>query len=80
MIALYKKRVHVFVVSDATGMTAERVIRAALVQFSNIDPTFKKFTFVRERERIREILRQPPDESYWREDPAVGQTLQNDET
>ena len=56
MIAIYKKRVHVFVVSDATGMTAERVIRAALVQFSDIDPTFKKFTFDRERERIREIL------------------------
>jgi len=56
MIAKYKKRVYVFVVSDATGMTAERVIRAALVQFSEIEPRFKKFTFVRERERIREIL------------------------
>jgi len=56
MNAKYKKQVHVFVVSDATGMTAERVIRAALVQFSDIDPRFKKFTFVRERERIREIL------------------------
>ncbi|CAB5087169.1 Phosphoenolpyruvate synthase regulatory protein [Olavius algarvensis associated proteobacterium Delta 3] len=52
----YKKPVHVFVVSDATGMTAERVTRAALVQFSDIDPKFKKFTFVRERERIRDIL------------------------
>jgi len=56
MVTKYKKRVYVFVVSDATGMTAERVIRAALVQFSDIDPKFKKFTFVRERERIREIL------------------------
>jgi len=32
------KKVHVLVVSDATGITAERAISAALVQFQEIVP------------------------------------------
>ncbi|MEW6002461.1 MAG: kinase/pyrophosphorylase [Nitrospirota bacterium] len=33
-----KKKVHVFIVSDATGITAEMVISAVLVQFKEIKP------------------------------------------
>jgi regulator of PEP synthase PpsR (kinase-PPPase family) len=51
-----KKRVTVFIVSDATGITAERVINAALVQFKKIEPVFKKFSHVKTKEQIEEIL------------------------
>jgi regulator of PEP synthase PpsR (kinase-PPPase family) len=40
-----KRHVYVFIISDATGATAERVINAALVQFEGIIPIFKKFPF-----------------------------------
>lgn len=51
-----KKYVHVFIVSDATGITAERVITAALVQFKRVEPIFKRFPFIRTREQIQNIL------------------------
>ena len=50
------KQVHVLIVSDATGITAERVISAALVQFEEIRPTYKKFSYVKTKEKIDEIL------------------------
>lgn len=53
-----KKIVHVFIVSDATGMTAEMVISAVLVQFKEISPIFKKFPYIRTKEQIRAILKQ----------------------
>ena len=51
-----RKKVHVFIVSDATGMTAERVISAVLVQFKQIKPTFKRFPYIKTREQIESIL------------------------
>ena len=51
-----KKKVNVFIVSDATGITAERVINAALVQFKQIQPIFEKFSFVKTRKQIEDIL------------------------
>jgi regulator of PEP synthase PpsR (kinase-PPPase family) len=53
-----KKKVHVFIVSDATGLTAEMVISAVLVQFREIDPVFKKFPYIKTKEQIKEILKQ----------------------
>ena len=53
-----KRQVHVFIVSDATGATAERVINAALVQFDGIAPVFKKFSFVKTTEQMAEIITQ----------------------
>lgn len=50
------KKVHVLIVSDATGMTAERVISAALVQFEEIRPIYNKFPYVQTKEKIDEIL------------------------
>jgi len=51
-----KKKVHVFIVSDATGMTAERVISAVLVQFKRVKPVFKRFPYIRTKEQIESIL------------------------
>lgn len=53
-----KRKVHVFIVSDATGMTAEMVISAVLVQFKEIVPVFKKFPYIRTTDQIREIFAQ----------------------
>lgn len=51
-----KKKVHVYIVSDATGMTAERVISAVLVQFKQIQPIFKRFPYIKTDEQIESIL------------------------
>ncbi|MEW6570497.1 MAG: pyruvate, water dikinase regulatory protein [Nitrospirota bacterium] len=53
-----KKSVHVFIVSDATGMTAEMVISAALVQFQEIEPIFKKFPYIKTKDQMKAILNQ----------------------
>lgn len=51
-----KRKVHVFIVSDATGMTAEMVISAVLVQFKEIKPVFKRFPYIKTLEQIKTIL------------------------
>jgi regulator of PEP synthase PpsR (kinase-PPPase family) len=51
-----KKKVNIFIVSDATGITAERVINAVLVQFKQIQPIFKKFSYVNTKTQIKDIL------------------------
>lgn len=51
-----KRKVHVFIVSDATGVTAERVITAALVQFKTIEPVYNRFPFLQSQDRVDEIL------------------------
>ena len=53
-----KKKVHIFIVSDSTGMTAEMVISAVLVQFKDIVPVFKKFPYIKTKEQIKAILNQ----------------------
>ncbi|MDI6889542.1 MAG: kinase/pyrophosphorylase [Thermodesulfovibrionales bacterium] len=55
---LPKKKVHVFIISDATGITAEMVISAVLVQFREIEPIFKKFPYIKTKEQIKAILTQ----------------------
>jgi regulator of PEP synthase PpsR (kinase-PPPase family) len=49
-------RPSLFVVSDATAETAERTLRAALIQFSRVDPDVRIFSLVRTDERVREIM------------------------
>jgi regulator of PEP synthase PpsR (kinase-PPPase family) len=53
---LPRKRIHIFIVSDSTGATAEMVINAVLVQFKDLVPVFKKFPFIRTKEQIKAIL------------------------
>jgi regulator of PEP synthase PpsR (kinase-PPPase family) len=57
-MSLPRKKVYVFIVSDATGITAEMVISAVLVQFKEIEPTFKKFPYIKTKEQINAILTQ----------------------
>jgi regulator of PEP synthase PpsR (kinase-PPPase family) len=52
-----KSRIKVHVVSDATGITAERVISAGLVQFENkIEPIIERHAFVQDPARMGLIL------------------------
>ena len=55
-MSLSKKNVYVFIVSDGTGLTAERVISAVLVQFKSIKPSFKRFPYIKTNEQIERIL------------------------
>lgn len=57
-MAKNRRTVHVFIISDATGTTAEMVISAVLVQFKDIEPVFKKFPYIKTREQIKEIIEQ----------------------
>ena len=50
------KKVHVFIVSDATGLTAHRVITAALVQFPEIAPAYNRFPNIQTKKQIETIL------------------------
>jgi regulator of PEP synthase PpsR (kinase-PPPase family) len=50
------KKVHVFIVSDATGLTAQRVIAAALVQFPEITPVYDRFPNIQTKKQIESIL------------------------
>jgi regulator of PEP synthase PpsR (kinase-PPPase family) len=53
-----KNKVQVFIISDATGLTAEMVISAALVQFKEIEPVFKKFPYIKTKEQVSAVLSQ----------------------
>ncbi len=58
VMRLPKKKIHIFIVSDSTGMTAEMVINAVLVQFKDVKPVFKKFPYIKTKEQINAILDQ----------------------
>lgn len=47
----------IFVVSDSTGETAERVVRAALLQFPQHRVRVRLFTRVRDRDGVADVLR-----------------------
>lgn len=47
----------IFVVSDSTGETAERVVRAALLQFPDQRVRVRLFTRVRDQEAVHEVLK-----------------------
>lgn len=55
-MGLDKKTVNVFIVSDASGVTAEMVASSALVQFGQIEPVFQRFPNVHSKEQIIDIL------------------------
>lgn len=54
------ERLQIFVVSDATGSTAEAVARSALVQFAGPRPVVRRFGFVRTPEQVDEIVDAAP--------------------
>lgn len=47
---------HIFAVSDATGITAERVVRAALVQFDDHNIEISRYGDVRSASQIKDIV------------------------
>jgi regulator of PEP synthase PpsR (kinase-PPPase family) len=46
----------IFVISDATGETAEKVVRATLLQFANVPVDLRMYTRVRLEEEMRHIV------------------------
>jgi regulator of PEP synthase PpsR (kinase-PPPase family) len=52
----------IFVVSDSTGETAERVVRAALVQFPSHRVRLRLFTRVRDRDAVAEVVKKAAEE------------------
>ena len=46
----------IYVVSDATAETAQRTLRAALLQFRGVETAVRNFTMIRDREEMGEIL------------------------
>jgi regulator of PEP synthase PpsR (kinase-PPPase family) len=48
--------INIYAISDASGTTAERVVRAALVQFDERKIAITRFGGVRNAERIRQII------------------------
>ena len=58
-----KKQIKVHVVSDATGITAERVISAVLVQFEQaVEPVLERHSFVSDEKRMGRILDEVKEE------------------
>ena len=55
------ERPTIFVVSDSTGETAERVVRAALLQFPDQRVRIRLFTRVRDPEAVAEVLKKAND-------------------
>ena len=47
-----------YVLSDATAETAERVLRAALIQFREARPQIRIFSLLRKDEQIEDALKQ----------------------
>jgi regulator of PEP synthase PpsR (kinase-PPPase family) len=58
LIARERIMITIFTVSDATGTTAERVVRAALVQFETSDIDLKRYGGIRTVEQVRSIVRE----------------------
>ena len=51
----------IYAVSDATGRTAEGVLRAALTQYDNAQVSITRYGGVRSASRVREIIREAMD-------------------
>lgn len=55
---IYKEKPYsIFIVSDATGETAEKVINAALMQFQDVKVSFHRCSMVRNVEEVKEVVR-----------------------
>jgi len=52
---------NIFIVSDATGATAEAVVTSSLVQFRGAKSNIRRFPFIRTEEQVKEVLDQAPE-------------------
>ncbi len=56
MDKIHRKARHIFVISDATGETAERMTQAALSQFSDTKTVVTSHRYIRNQTQLEEIL------------------------
>lgn len=68
---------HIYSVSDASGATAERVVRAALVQFDPTRVDITRYGGVRTRTRIREVVAEAADKGGFIVHTLVSEDLRN---
>jgi regulator of PEP synthase PpsR (kinase-PPPase family) len=52
---------NIFIVSDATGVTAEAVVTSSLVQFGGAESNIRRFPFIRTEEQVEEVLDKAPE-------------------
>lgn len=52
---------NIFIVSDATGTTADAVVTSSLVQFGGAESNIRRFPFVRTEEQVEALLDQAPE-------------------
>lgn len=55
----------IYIVSDGTGETGERVLRSALVQFVTADVVIERHGGVRDADRVREVVVRARQHSAW---------------
>jgi regulator of PEP synthase PpsR (kinase-PPPase family) len=55
-----KKTLNLFIVSDATGATAESVLTSVLVQFTKVRFNIERFPFTRTKDQVDEIIEKAP--------------------
>jgi regulator of PEP synthase PpsR (kinase-PPPase family) len=52
---------NIFIVSDATGSTAEAVVTSSLVQFGGAESNIRRFPFIRTEEQVEEVIAKAPE-------------------
>ena len=52
---------NIFIVSDATGSTAEAVVTSSLVQFGGAESNIRRFPFIRTEEQVEEVIATAPE-------------------
>ena len=52
---------NIFIVSDATGVTAEAVVTSSLVQFGGAESNIRRFPFVRTEEQVEAVFDVAPE-------------------
>jgi len=52
---------NIFIVSDATGVTAEAVVTSSLVQFGGAESNIRRFPFVRTEEQVEAVFDEAPE-------------------
>ncbi|MGO3381429.1 MAG: kinase/pyrophosphorylase, partial [Loigolactobacillus coryniformis] len=65
-----KTEIKFFIISDSVGETALNMVRAALAQFTKVDPIYYRFPFTNSDSRLDSVLKQAETER-----PIIIQTL-----
>jgi regulator of PEP synthase PpsR (kinase-PPPase family) len=52
---------NIFIVSDATGSTADAVVTSSLVQFSGAQSNVRRFPFVRSEAQVEQVISEAPE-------------------